>query len=58
MDFQEGNITYCTRGNTCDNCSFKLAAYRVPPVSITEGQQLQVHVKLEDSSNVIFSVTL
>ncbi len=53
MDFQEGNVSYCTR----DGCSFKLAAYRVPPVTVCEGQPLHVHVQLADST-VVFRATV
>jgi hypothetical protein len=57
MDFQEGNISYCTRGNNVDGCSFKLAAYRVPPVSFSEGQHLAIHVELIEST-VTFRVAV
>jgi hypothetical protein len=49
MDFQEGKISYCTRGNSADGCSFKLAAYRVPSVSFCEGQRLGIRVELIES---------
>jgi hypothetical protein len=57
MDFQEGNISYCTRGNIVDGCSFKLAAYRVPSVSFSEGQHLGIHVELIEST-VTFRVAV
>jgi hypothetical protein len=56
MDFQEGNVTYCTRDDSCGERSFKLAAYRVPPLFYSEGQHLQVHASM-DGSNVTFRVT-
>jgi hypothetical protein len=53
MDFQEGNVSYCTRGSSGDGCSFKLAAYRVPPLSFSEGQHLRIHASM-DGGNVAF----
>jgi hypothetical protein len=57
MDFQEGNVSYCTRNISDDGCSFKLAAYRVPPVHVCEGQHMRIHAGL-DGSNVTFRVTV
>jgi hypothetical protein len=54
MDFQGGDVSYCTRSSGSDGCSFKLAAYRVPPVLFSEGQHLRVQVKLDDSTAVTF----
>jgi hypothetical protein len=57
MDFQEGNVSYFTRGSNSDACSFKLAAYRVPPVPFGAGQHLQVGVQL-DESTVMFRASV
>ena len=46
-------VAYCTR----DGCSFKLAAYRVPPVTVCKGQPLHVHAQLADST-VVFRATV
>jgi len=50
MDFQGGDVSYCTRSSGSDGCSFKIAAYRVPPILFSQGQHLQVQVKLDDST--------
>jgi hypothetical protein len=46
MDFQAGKHSYCTQRLAQNDCSFKLAAYRVQPVSFCSGEQLHVQVKL------------